>query len=122
MKSGNMKGKAFFRRATFAAAGLGHAFRSERSFRTQSVAALAAMAATIALRPGWVWGALIAVAIVLVLALELVNTALEHLIDGLHPGEARFIQVAKDCAAGAVLIASVLSLLLFGMMLLAQAY
>ncbi len=41
-----------------------------------------------------------------VLALELVNTALEHLADHLHPDDHPAIRMAKDCAAGAVLIAA----------------
>lgn len=111
------KGENLLRRARFALAGLGHAYRHERSFRTHCIAAVFAAAATIWLRPGWLWAALIAVAIALVLALELVNTALEHLLDGLHPADAGFVAIAKDCAAAAVLVASILSLVLFFMML-----
>ena len=42
----------------------------------------------------------------LVLGLELVNTALEHLADHLHPETHAEIRIAKDCAAAAVLVAS----------------
>ena len=111
------KGNSFLVRAGFALAGLGHAIRYERSFRTELAAAGAAIAATIALRPGWVWAALIAVAIGLVLTAELVNTALEHALDGLHPEQARFVAIAKDCAAAAVSVASMLSVVLFALML-----
>ncbi len=110
------KGQRFSRRCRFALNGLGHAFVHETSFRTHCLAALGASGVTAWLRPGWLWAALIAVAIALVLALELVNTALEHALDGLHPEQAEFVGIAKDCAAGAVLVASVLSVLLFGFM------
>ena len=42
----------------------------------------------------------------LVLALELVNAALEYAIDRLHPELHDEIKHAKDAAAGAVLLAS----------------
>ena len=55
--------------------------------------------------------------VALVLAAELFNTALEHLVDGLHPEEAGFVRVAKDCAAAAVLVLSVAAVVVFLMML-----
>lgn len=111
------KGQGLWRRSNFALQGIRRAFSLERSFRTQSLAALFAGLACLILRPGWLWSGLIAVAIGLVLALELVNTALEHALDGLNPEYAEFIAVAKDCAAGAVLVSSILSLVLFAFML-----
>jgi diacylglycerol kinase (ATP) len=41
-----------------------------------------------------------------VLAAELLNTAVEHLADHLHPELHPHIKAVKDCAAAAVLIAS----------------
>jgi undecaprenol kinase len=41
-----------------------------------------------------------------VLVAELLNTALEELIDHLHPGQHPAMGRAKDMAAGAVLVAS----------------
>ncbi len=112
------KGRPLLQRAGFAASGLAAAFRSERSFRTQCLAAGTAAALTAWLRPGWIWAGMMAVAIGMVLAAELVNTALEHALDGLHQEEARFVAIAKDCAAAAVLVSSALSVVLFVFMLL----
>lgn len=98
--------------------GLVHAVRYEKSFRFHLLAMAVAILVTVVLRPGWVWGALIAVGISLVLLAELVNTAVEHTLDGLHPDQAEFVAVAKDCAAGAVLVASILALVVFGCMVL----
>ena len=42
----------------------------------------------------------------LVIAAELINTALEHLADHLHPEQHPRIKIVKDCAAAAVLILS----------------
>jgi undecaprenol kinase len=48
----------------------------------------------------------VALAISLVLALEVINSALEAILDHLHPDEADAVRRAKDMAAGAVLVAS----------------
>lgn len=101
-----MKNKPFAARLGFAVAGWCAVWRSERSFRTQCGFALAAGLVVVVLQPGWVWAALVALSIALVLALELLNSALEYLIDHVHPGIAPQIGQAKDAAAGAVLVAS----------------
>jgi undecaprenol kinase len=102
-----MKNRAFLERLRFAAGGLAAAWRRERSFRTQVVLGAAAAAFTVVLAPSLIWGAAVALSIALVLALELLNTALECVIDHLHPETAPEIKLAKDIAAGAVLVASV---------------
>jgi diacylglycerol kinase (ATP) len=101
-----MKNRPFRERLGFAAWGVAAAWRRERSFRTQVVLGIAATAITAVLRPGLIWAAAVALSIALVLALELINTALECLVDRLHPETAPEIKLAKDIAAGAVLVAS----------------
>lgn len=101
-----MKNRAFGERLTFALRGIGVAFRREASLRLQRWFALAALAALVVLRPAPVWWAIVFLSIVVVLALELMNTALELVIDRLHPDVHPMIGQAKDCAAGAVLLAS----------------
>lgn len=113
------KGHPFHRRTRFAAMGLVHAWALEASFRTQVGAAIAAAMATAWLRPGWGWAALVAVSIVLVLMAELINTSLEAALDGLHPESAPFVARAKDCAAAAVLLASLNSVVVFACMVFA---
>jgi diacylglycerol kinase (ATP) len=68
--------------------------------------ALAVMALLIAFRPSAIWWALLLMNCGLVLAAELFNTALEQALDHLHPEIHPAIKIAKDCAAGAVLIFS----------------
>lgn len=114
-----MKGRGFLFRAACALQGMRAAFRSESSFRTQVAAAVLAACATLLIRPPLVWAALVAAMIALVLAAELFNTALEHVLDALHPGDAEFVRIAKDCAAAAVLVLSILSVAVFCMMLAA---
>lgn len=101
-----MKNASRLAQIGYAWAGIRIVFRREKSFRTQCLLALIAIAVTAALRPGWIWAALVALAIGFVLALELVNAAIEYLIDRLHPEIHHEIGHAKDAAAGAVLTAA----------------
>jgi diacylglycerol kinase (ATP) len=101
-----MKNQPFVRRLGFALGGVAGALRTERSFRFQVAATLAVVVALVWLQPAPIWWATVALAIVLVLGAELMNTALEHLADHLHPDHHPQIKRVKDCAAAAVLIAS----------------
>jgi diacylglycerol kinase (ATP) len=104
--STSFKNRRFRERIGFAAAGIRIVASREKSFQTQLACAAAAAGALAWLRPGWLWCALLVLAAALVLALEMVNGALEYLMDELHPRHAPEIGHAKDAAAGAVLIAS----------------
>ncbi len=106
-----MKNRSFGQRIGFALAGWCAAWRRERSFRTQAMAALLALAALVILRPAPIWWAIVALTCALVLALELINSALEAVIDLLHPGLHPEIKAAKDMLAGAVLAISVAALI-----------
>lgn len=101
-----MKNRPFRERLGFAVAGLAHALRNERSLRTQAVIGVLALIALAVLQPAPIWWALVGTLTALVLAAELFNTALEELVDYLHPENHRRIQRVKDCAAAAVLILS----------------
>lgn len=101
-----MKNQPFHSRLFFALAGIASTLRSENSFRLHVVAAAVVLAALFWLRPAPVWWALAALTVAFVLAAELVNTAIEHLADHLHPELHPKIKLVKDCAAAAVLVAS----------------
>jgi len=94
----------------FARAGIRTGWAREASFRSQARLAVVAFVALLVLRPAAVWWALVAICCALVLALELVNSAMEAVIDLLHPGIHPSIKVAKDMLAGAVLVMSLASL------------
>ncbi len=113
-----MKNRPFRERLGFALAGIRIVWRREKSFRTQCALALVAVAVTAVLRPGWIWAALVAVSIALVLLLEMVNAAIEYVIDRLHPDRHDEIMFAKDAAAGAVLMASFAALIVGALMVL----
>lgn len=111
-----MKNRPFAERMGFALEGWRTGWRRENSFRSQVVLAGLAGAALVVLRPAPVWWALVALACALVLALELFNSAMEAVIDLLHPGIDPAIKLAKDMLAGAVLLMSVAALVVGGAM------
>lgn len=112
-----MKGLSLFSRFKFAACGIVTAFKREASFRTQVILGMIAFIATWILRPPAIWVALVVIMVGAVLAAELINTALEHALDGLHPDAAPFIKTAKDCAAAAVLLLSITAVAVFLLLL-----
>ena len=111
-----MKNQPFLSRLGFALGGIASTLRSERSFRIHVVAVYADAAVLLWLKPEPLWWAAVALACALVLAAELVNTAIEHLADHLHPELHPGIRRVKDCAAAAVLVAS------FGALAVAAAF
>lgn len=102
-----MKNSPFTARLTFALHGLQAALLREKSFRTQTIIAVAACGFLGVLQPDLIWWALVGAMIALVLGAELINTALETLTDHLHPEKHPEIKVVKDCAAAAVLVLSI---------------
>ena len=101
-----MKNQPFLTRFGFAVSGIVAAF-AESSFRTHVAATVAVLLALLWLRPAPMWWALMAIAVALVLAAELANTAVERLADRLHPERHPAIKLVKDCLAAAVLVSSV---------------
>ena len=102
-----MKNRSFLQRLGFAIAGFRAALAGENSFRTHTLATVVVVAILIWRRPPALWWAVLALTVAAVLAAELFNTAVEHLADHLHPSQHPQIKIVKDCAAGAVLIASI---------------
>ena len=96
----------FLRGFSFAGQGVWHVVRTQRNMRVHLLAASAAVVAGLVLRISAVDWACILAAIGLVLTAEALNTVVEALVD-LCTGEFHpLAKIAKDAAAGAVLIAS----------------
>lgn len=107
-----MKNQKFIIRLGFAWTGIRTAWKTERSFKTQTVFATALVFVLLLLRLPAIWWALCLIMAALVLAAELFNTALEKLIDHLHPEIHPAIRMVKDYAAGAVLLLSCAALVI----------
>jgi diacylglycerol kinase len=105
-----LPGSGFWRSFSFAGQGVWHVVRTERNMRVHLMAASAAVAAGLVLRISAVDWACVLAAIGLVLTAEALNTVVEALVDlctdEFHP----LAKIAKDVAAGAVLISSVAAL------------
>jgi diacylglycerol kinase (ATP) len=102
-----VKNGSFPARLGCAFAGIRLVWRRGKTFRMHRLFALAALGIAAGLRVGPLWWALIVLCIFVVFALEAMNSALEYVIDRLHPGIHEEIRCAKDAAAGAVLLASI---------------
>ena len=88
----------------YALCGIGHCIRRERNFRIHLVAAAYVLALAAYLHITGARLALLFLTIGGVLALELVNTAAEALVDLVSPQRRPLAKIAKDTAAGAVLV------------------
>ncbi|PWV95414.1 undecaprenol kinase/diacylglycerol kinase (ATP) [Paenibacillus cellulosilyticus] len=95
-------------RAAFA--GIGYAIRTQRHVRIHLTAALLVSAAAIWLELTTIEWALLLVLFALVIALEIVNTAIELTIDRIGLERHPLAKAAKDTAAGAVLIAVIFAI------------
>ena len=97
----------------YAAKGLGYAFSTQRNFRIHVCFALVAFCLGFFLGLNKSDLAIMALTAASVLVVELLNTAIESVVDltigkRFHP----LAQIAKDCSAGAVLVASISSMLI----------
>lgn len=97
------------KRFIYAFKGILTAFRTQLNFRIHSLAVLLVIIAGFLFKLNPVEWALILLAAGLVPALELVNTAIESLVDFISPDYNEKAGRIKDIAAGAVLIAAIVS-------------
>lgn len=91
----------------YAWAGLLHSFRTQRNFRIHIAAAIVASIAGIILRISLTEWAIVVVLFVMVLAAEMVNTMVEALVDMVTQEYHPLAKIAKDVAAGVVLLTAV---------------
>jgi diacylglycerol kinase (ATP) len=101
------KNQSLLARLRFARAGLTHAIANEHSLKFQVAVFAGVLIVLAVLRPEPIWWGLVLLASGAVIAAELLNTAIELLADHLHPETHASIRIVKDCAAAAVLIASI---------------
>ncbi len=90
--------------------GLRYAYRHELSFRMEVWAGLVFVCvAYYYWPPSPLELSLMAVSYILVLALELINTALERMFERLHPEHHELVGISKDLASSAVFVAVLFS-------------
>jgi diacylglycerol kinase (ATP) len=104
---------------TYAGGGILYATATQRNFRIHLIVGTMAFVLGACLRITLLEMAVIGLTVAFVLALELINTAVEATVD-LIVGDQyhRLAGIAKDCAAGAVLVASSAALVVAACILL----
>jgi undecaprenol kinase len=92
-----------FRNALF---GIGHVLKRHKNFQIMSVISVIVLLLGSLLDLSMIEWFFILWSITTVLILEMVNTAVEHVIDLIHKKKNIYAKLAKDIAAGAVLLSS----------------
>jgi diacylglycerol kinase (ATP) len=103
----------------YAWAGISYSFQTQRNFRIHVSVCAFAIGLSVFLQLQAVEIAVIGITSGLVLALELLNTAIESLVDlTVKQTYHELAKIAKDCAAGAVLVSALVALLVAAILLL----
>lgn len=103
----------------YAWCGISYAFQTQRNFRIHVGVGVIAVGLSIFLHLKAVEIAVIGITSGLVLALELLNTAIESLVDlTVKQTYHDLAKIAKDCAAGAVLVSALVAVLVAATLLL----
>lgn len=107
----NHKAKNFRESFSCAVCGLADAWRSERNMRYHAAAALSAVAAGFWLQINTSEWLFLFSAVFLVTTMEMLNTALERVVDLFTREYHPLARLAKNAAAGAALLAAVYALI-----------
>ncbi len=100
-------------------AGVRYAFITQRNFRIHTAVATLALSLGFYLQVSAMEMAVITITCAMVMILELINTAIESVVDlTVKQTYHELAKIAKDCAAGAVLLSAIAAVLVAGFILL----
>jgi len=99
--------RRWIKSANFAIEGILHGAKTQRHLRYHFISAAAALFISYILGVSRTEFLIISLAVIMVILAEMVNSAIEAVVDLLSPDYAEKARIAKDIAAGAVLIAAV---------------
>lgn len=103
----------------YAWAGVRYAFTTQRNFRIHTLVSVLAVSLGIFLAISPMEMAVIVMTCAIVMVLELINTAIESVVDlTVKQTYHELAKIAKDCAAGAVLISAIAAVLVAAFILL----
>lgn len=103
----------------YAWSGIAYAFKTQRNFRIHISIGTLAICLGVFLHLSSVEMAVIGLTSGLVLVMELLNTAIESVVDlTVKQSYHELAKIAKDCAAGAVLVSAMAAVLVAGVLLL----
>lgn len=110
--------RKFIKSVAFAWSGIAYAILNERHMKIHSIAAVLACLLAIAAKLSRLEWLILLIMIALVIGSELINTAIERVVDLASPEKHPIAKIAKDVAAGAVLFfafaAIIAGIILFG--------
>jgi diacylglycerol kinase len=104
--------RKFIHSLKYARAGAEHALRTQRNIWIHSFVGLLVIGVAFGLRIGGVELALLILTIILVLTTEMLNTAIEEVVNLAQPEQHPLAALAKNVAAGAVLVAAIGSVII----------
>jgi len=84
--------------------------KSEQNARIHAVITILVGIAAYILEVSRIEAAVLFMAVILVFAIEIINTAIEKIFDLLHPQDHQIIRAVKDAMAGAVLISAMIAI------------
>ena len=90
--------------------GIVHSVLCERNFRVHIAAMCTVIYFASVFGIDWLRAAVLALIIAGVMAAELINTAIEAIVDKLSPEKCHLAKIAKDCSAAAVLVLAIASI------------
>lgn len=103
--------------------GVSYAFQTQRNFRVHVILGTLAIGLGIFLQLSVVEMSVVGLTIGAVLAMELLNTAIESVVDlTVQQNYHELAKIAKDCAAAAVLISSFAALIVAGFLILPKLF
>lgn len=108
----NVYNKSLIKSFGYALEGLLHAIKYNRNLRIHFVAALIVIAASIFFHVTPFEKGILGVMILLVILSEMINTAIEEMVNLITSEHRKEAKIAKDVAAGMVLVASVGSVII----------
>lgn len=89
--------------------GISFLLKTEQNARIHAIATILVGVTAYILEVTRIEAAILFIAVILVFAIEIINTAIENLFDICHPDNHHLIRKAKDAMAGAVLISAVIA-------------
>jgi diacylglycerol kinase (ATP) len=101
--------RKLFRSFNYAIRGVIFLLKSEQNARVHLVAAILVGALAYIFEITRIEAAVLFMAVILVFAIEIINTAIEKVFDVCYPGKHATIRGVKDAMAGAVLISAVIA-------------
>jgi len=107
-----MKPNNWYESLNCAIEGILHAAKTQRNMKYHFIAAVAVLTVSLFLPISMLEFVVLALSITLVLFAEMINTSIEYTIDLIHEQYHPLARIVKDAAAGAVLIASLGSMVM----------